>query len=224
MTDLSRLFSMRESKSTLWIKEHFDFARDDVCLIWPFGRSGGGYVRIGFGKKIAVHRIMCEHKNGPAPSQEHQAAHSCGKGTDGCVNQNHLNWRTPSQNQFERFEHQGGIKPRFRITFEQAAQIRALKGIETTDAIAAKFGISAPNVRQIQSGTTWQQLNHRVFTEQEVNYIREMKGIRTSAEIARELGASESAIARVRSGVTYRYFKSAGTLSELSRPLRGDEA
>jgi hypothetical protein len=206
MSEMAKFLTVRESKSTRWVRANFDFPHEDNCLIWPFSRAGGGYVRIGKGNKIAVHRLMCEYKRGPAPSSQHQAAHSCGKGTSGCVNPNHLDWRTPSQNQFERYEHEGR-KPRFRLTREQATQIRALKGIETTDTIAARFGISAPNVRQIQSGTTWQCEHHRVFTEDEVMRIRTTPWrVKSAREWADELGVHRGAIDRIRAGQTYRYF------------------
>lgn len=204
MSELEKFARMRESQSTRWLQEHLDYPHDWCCLIWPFARKGGGYVAIG-GEGILVHRLVCEHRNGPAPTPEHHAAHSCGRGHDGCVNQWHLNWRTPSENQLERFE-QHGIEPRSKINSEQAAKIRDLKGFATSDTIAMMFGISESNVRLIQAGKTWQKDQPRIFNASEVSYIRATRQIKTAAVIAIEFGVSKFAIERIRAGKTYRYF------------------
>lgn len=203
ISDIAKFRQVRASLRTAWIEANFDFPHKGWCLIWPFSRKGGGYVSVG-DEHILVHRIMCEHKNGLAPSPEHHAGHTCGRGKEGCVNQHHLEWQTPSKNQLERFEHEGCVHPRYRLTPEKVQQIRALKGLATLDAIAEQFGISMSNVSLILAGKTWKNNPKRIFTRDEVDQIRRDR--RTLKQLAAEFGVSESIIHRVRSLQTYRYF------------------
>src|SRR5258708_1433259 len=112
---------MRECASTKWVRLHSQYPHDDFCLIWPFARKGGGYAQIG-SDGILLHRLMCEYRNGPAPTSEHYATHSCGRGHEGCINPNHLRWRTPAQNQLERYEQEARLYAQRRLTAEEAAQ------------------------------------------------------------------------------------------------------
>lgn len=191
-----------------WIRAHLGYPHKEWCLIWPFARFQTGYALFGKpGRK--VHRIMCERRHGPAPSPEHHAAHSCDRGHDGCVNPWHVDWKTPSENQFDRHK-DGIIKPRAKLTPEQAAEIRGLKGIERTQDTAERFGIRESNVRLIQSGKTWRADNPRElhqFTREEFNQIRspEWKS-RFAKDIAAEFGVKRSTIDRIRAGKSYRHF------------------
>jgi hypothetical protein len=122
------------------------FARDDAdCIIWPFSTNGLGYGVFGYlGKNLYAHRFSCELKRGPAPTDGHQAAHSCGNGHNGCINPNHLSWKTNSENQLDRRVHgtqrvRDGIRQ--KLTREQVAQVRALKGKLSLFEIAEKFGV-----------------------------------------------------------------------------------
>lgn len=71
----------------------------DECLTWPFVRNRQGYGRVSVdGRMQIVSRIVCEHENGPPPTPDHHAAHSCHRGHLGCVAKRHLAWKTASQN------------------------------------------------------------------------------------------------------------------------------
>ena len=60
-------------------------------------KRGGGYgcIRIG-GKLFGAHRLVCEHRWGPAPPDA-QAMHSCHNTL--CINPAHLSWGTNQDNQ-----------------------------------------------------------------------------------------------------------------------------
>ena len=77
--------------------------RGDECLAWPYSCDGGGYGHIA--NRGKVHRIVCAKINGKCPGDEYQAAHSCGNGHLGCVNPNHLTWKTRHENQADRLIH-----------------------------------------------------------------------------------------------------------------------
>jgi hypothetical protein len=210
MTDLLAAL-VKETPRKRWLRKHLDHQDQEFCLIWPFSRAQNGYAQVG-GARVVPTRVMCEHRNGPPPTPEHQAAHSCGNGHNGCVNPWHLNWKTVAENQLERYEHQGGPMPRYRLRPEQVDQIRALKGRERTVDTAARFQCTEANIRQIQSGKTWQlgKPGIRQFTAEEVALIRATPWQeKTARQWAAQFGVKRSTIDRIRGGVTYRYFDSA---------------
>jgi hypothetical protein len=211
VTDLLSCFQQDDAPSKRWLERHLDHQDREFCLIWPLSRAQNGYPTCGANGAIRPHRIMCERRHGPAPSEHHQAAHSCGNGHLGCVNMWHLNWRTPSENQLERFDQQGSPRPRWRLTVEQVDEIRAMKGRERTVDTAVRFQVSEANIRQIQSGKTWSKERHgmRQFTSDEVIRIR--TGTQEAKDYAAEFGVSLSIIYRIRSGSTYKWVEMPGS-------------
>ena len=82
------------------------YADKDSCLAWPFGRTSKGYGKIWVdGKTHLVSRLACAHAHGEAPTLTHEAAHSCGKGHEGCVNPHHLRWATRTENFADKIIH-----------------------------------------------------------------------------------------------------------------------
>ena len=192
-----------DSVLMLWIMEHRNYDKD-WCLIWPFGRARSGYGSYGRDDKaLYVHRYMCEYANGAPPSPAHEAAHSCGRGHDGCVNPRHLSWKTSTENQLERTDSPG----RRKLTPEQALEIRGLKGLEHVHLTAERFGITETNVRHIQAGKIWRRAvnGRRVFTDSEVIAIRSLRYVESSRAIAERYGVNPSVIARIQNSETYRY-------------------
>jgi hypothetical protein len=186
-----------------WIRSNLDFPHDDFCLIWPFGISEG---TIQVGKPPQnVFRLMCEHRNGPPPTDKHQAAHSCGRRHDGCVNPRHLRWKTNSENQKERYE-QSGFVPSKKLTPEQVDEIRSLKDRAKIADLVKQFGVSYNNIRSIWAGRLWNNtssLQRRVFTDDEVRTIRSSP--KMSIELAAEFGVLKGVIGGIRRRETYKY-------------------
>lgn len=88
-----------------WIYGHVTHDADE-CLIWPFVRDNNGYGGVLYeGRDNRAHRVMCILAHGEAPSNECDAAHSCGNGHLGCVNPRHLRWATRSENQMDKVKH-----------------------------------------------------------------------------------------------------------------------
>lgn len=144
-------------KGIQWVREHVNYT-GEFCLIWPFSRNPEtGYALFGFeGQMYYVHRYMCELKNGPPPTPQHEAAHSCGNGHGGCANPNHLSWKTPSENAKDCRAHGTQAKHRNgrrgHLSAADVIQIRALRGRMTQRAIADQFGCSPSTVRDIFTG------------------------------------------------------------------------
>lgn len=139
-----------------WLIDHAGHQSDD-CLQWPFSRSRG-YGHFGhLGKNHSAHRFMCELVHGPAPSPKHHASHDCGRGDQGCVNPRHIFWKTPAQNMRDKEVH-GTTRPmgfpRYKLTPEQVADIRATEGITIT-TMAAHYNVSESCIRKVRSGENW---------------------------------------------------------------------
>lgn len=136
----------------------------DDCITWPYARDKEGYGRIKRdGKRKFVHRLVCEDINGPPPTPEHQAAHSCGRGNLACVTKGHLSWKTPKENQADRLEHgthcRGERNGSAKLTEAQVLEIRSFKGQFTVRQIAEKYGVSQSTVAGIYSGDRWAWLD-----------------------------------------------------------------
>lgn len=120
----------------------------DECLMWPFSRDTGGYAQM----RRKVHRMLCVEVNGPPPSPNHQAAHTCGKGSDGCVNKRHLSWKTPHENCEDKRRHGTHLS---KLSETDVLQIRVIgKSMRYRD-IADQFGVSPSCVCLIVTRQTW---------------------------------------------------------------------
>lgn len=130
------------------------------CLIWPHAKNCSGYGQMWVGgKTIIVSSYLCEASYGPRPSQEYQAAHSCGRGHEGCVNRNHLRWATRVENWADKLIHgthnRGERNSQAKLTEVQAREIVSLRGVETQETIAKRLGICPQAVSAIQRGKWW---------------------------------------------------------------------
>lgn len=152
------------TKTGEWIKSNVHHSGDD-CLIWPFGRDGGGYARAtleGFKTRLA-HRIMCELAHG-APGDEHSVArHLCGKGHEGCVNPRHLAWGRISDNISDRSVHGTQAKGEkigiSVLTKADVMQVRNMSAMgKSQRKIAEQFSVSHGTIQAILEGRTWRHV------------------------------------------------------------------
>lgn len=145
------------SRARYWIYEHMSYESDD-CLFWPFGRDRHGYGMVKSPKDAKIlraHRFMCELVHGKPPTPQHYAAHECGKGHLGCINPQHLSWKTASENQFDRRRHGthgNGVGRRGKLTPIQWQEIREAKGVVTQTELARRYGVAEGTIRGIQAG------------------------------------------------------------------------
>lgn len=82
-------------------------SEEDECIVFPFYRNDDGYGRLNLdsGRYVGAHFYACEVRNGPRPSKDHEARHSCGNGHEGCVNGKHLSWGTRKDNVADAIAH-----------------------------------------------------------------------------------------------------------------------
>ena len=211
MVDRSSVLAKLEGKGLqrAWVKAHLDYPHEDWCLIWPFASTGGATVQMGV-EHTNVFRLMCEYRNGPPPTDKHQAAHSCGRRHAACVNPLHLSWKTNGENQKERFQH-SGPQPRFKLTPAQVDEIRALEGRATVYDIAEQFKVSPNNIRSILAGKLWKnrRMDFRDWTAEEIRRIlaAQSGAVGVIKGLAKEFGVTTSTIHRIKAGKSFRHLQ-----------------
>jgi|SRR5687768_7530087 len=136
----------------------------DECLTWPFGKNGGGYGVVWIdGKHVVASRYVCELANGAPPTPDHEAAHSCGKGKDGCIAPSHLSWKTRTENESDKLIHgtyaRGERHSVTKLTEAAVREILDLRGVETQHKLADRFGVSRTAISNIYVGRTWAWLS-----------------------------------------------------------------
>ncbi len=130
----------------------------DECLVWPYHRNYGGYGSLRIkSKAYLVSRLACDERNGPPPTAKHQAAHSCGKGHEGCCTKRHLSWKTPRENSADAIAHGAVARadrlPQTKLTPSQIIEIRSL--VLPQKQIAIRFGVHPTTISKIQSRDEW---------------------------------------------------------------------
>lgn len=141
-----------------WVQEHLSYEGVE-CLTWPFaiGRDGRG--RINNREYPQAHRYICFLINGAPPSSVHEAAHSCGKGHEGCVHPKHLRWATPVENASDRVVHGtqrfGENHHSSKLTKQQVDQIREWGTVLTQRELGEYFEVSSRTIDDILKGRTW---------------------------------------------------------------------
>lgn len=147
-----------------WLKAHAGFDKD-ACLTFPFGSGGRRGVTMNGHFETAA-RVMCRLVHGDPPSQSHQAAHSCGRGLQGCVSPTHLRWATPKENQGDRKIHgtecKGESHGCAKLNEKQVYSIISMKGRKTQTEIADLFHVSKSTISHIHRGLKWKHLQNSI--------------------------------------------------------------
>lgn len=125
------------------------------CLTWPHSRCGGyGNLRFN-GRMIHAHRLVCILAHGEPPSPKHEAAHECGKGHEGCVNPNHLSWKTAAENKADMVRHGTYRNGRTRLSISDVLTIRSMSNAVSTAEIARLYDVNWSTIKYIRIRRTW---------------------------------------------------------------------
>ncbi|MHC2298143.1 hypothetical protein ACVJBD_002349 [Rhizobium mongolense] len=133
------------------------------CLAWPYGKDSKGYGAIWIdGRTLVAPRYVCELVHGAPPTPEHECAHSCGKGHEGCISPEHLSWKTVVENKADRLIHgthvRGERNIKVKLTEDQVREIRRLKGVRTQGDLALEYGVGQTAISKIHCGISWSWL------------------------------------------------------------------
>lgn len=143
-----------------WLHKHSE-TQSASCLCWPYSRNDAGYAVIySDGRNCSASNIMCRMAHGEPPTPEHEAAHSCGKGHQGCINPNHLRWATKAENEADKREHGtlncGERNGAAKLTAEQVIVIRRLLDMGVPRSkIAEDFSVTQSNISAIARRKSW---------------------------------------------------------------------
>ena len=134
------------------------------CLRWPYATSGDGRARMMIGgRSVGVARYVCAANHGQPPTPEHEAAHLCGKGHEGCVNPNHLVWKTHIENEADKIRHEtinrGERCGTAKLTKGDVRSIRLRLYEVSANALAKEYGVSARTIIRIRDKETWAWLD-----------------------------------------------------------------
>jgi hypothetical protein len=162
---------------------------------------------------------MCILAHGEPPFEGAQAAHSCGKGHEGCVNPQHLSWKTAKANTADKYDHgtilRGEANPLAKLTDEQVIAIRAdMRSLQT---VADDYGVTISAVEAIQKGNTWTHVpvelrdrSHR-GTRQWLAKLDDdkaraiLKDPRLHREIAADYGITEGTVSALKLRRTWKH-------------------
>ena len=127
----------------------------DECLFWPFGKiKGYGSIQVNGKSGCLVHRLICEHVNGPPPTPKHEAAHSCGNGHLACIARKHLRWATRIENEADKIlagTHGAKLTNKDVVTIRNRVGL----GLVSQAEMASAFGVSRTLIYKIVHRKTW---------------------------------------------------------------------
>lgn len=152
-------FKSKHGAPMAWLKENVRHTGGE-CVTWPFARSSRGYgnIRVG-GSHMVAHRAMAILAHGEPPFPDAQAAHTCGKGHEGCVNPNHLEWKTPQANQADQVRHGTAVRgeKQHKAVLTEAQVLLIYRDKRKLEIIANEYG-SVSNISLIRCGHNWSWL------------------------------------------------------------------
>lgn len=133
---------------------------DGCSFPWPFATCGGGagYPQINIdGTKTTANRFVCELVNGPPPTPDHEAAHSCGN--QSCFHAGCLRWATSSENNMDKVDHgthnRGERHSLAKISEATAHYIKFSAPRTSATTLARSIGVSATIIRHIWAERSW---------------------------------------------------------------------
>ncbi len=143
-----------------YLETKVQFEPNTGCWLWECATDGSGYGShfLG-GRVVGAHRAAWMLFHGPITRCEH-VLHKCD--TPACVNPNHLTIGSHLDNMKDRARKRRFVlegKPRAKLTATSVLEIRQSQEPSTT--LAARYGVGRVQVRNIQRGLVWKDLEAR---------------------------------------------------------------
>ena len=119
------------------------------CWLWVGSYHPAGYGQIAVGKiPVGAHRVSWELHRGEIPEGMF-VCHKCD--FPPCVNPDHLFLGTSKENSRDMVNK--GRHPKAKVTLAEAREIAS--SLETSNVLAARYGMSRVSINYIKNGTTW---------------------------------------------------------------------
>lgn len=142
-----------------WINQVALTQEADECLLWPFYRHGStGYAFMNFrGRPCHASRAVCILAHGEPPFPKAEAAHSCGRGHEGCVSKHCLSWKTSKENSADKIAHGTRLRGTQlqQSKFSEEQVIAIFCDPRSQRVIAAEYGCVQQSVSRIKRGLEW---------------------------------------------------------------------
>lgn len=142
-----------------WLRSHARHEGEVDCLQWPFALTSGRPSVKFDGKTQIASRVMCAIAHGEPEMDGAHAAHSCGRGDQGCINPRHLRWATASENEADKVTHgtsnRGERHGLSKLSADKVREIRGLYGRMSQREASSVVGVSRWAVADIWNGKRW---------------------------------------------------------------------
>lgn len=131
----------------------------DECVIWPYGKTIDGYGMVKYkGQGQHAHALALRLYKCEPPVKGMHAAHNCG--VKDCVNPLHIEWKTPKQNNDDKYAHgtilKGSQVWNSILTEKNVIEIRkrAKQGV-SVKTLSEKYGVKTATIYSVVSGRNW---------------------------------------------------------------------
>lgn len=197
------------------------------CVLRP-GISGGGYLQVNLWIDRGhvprkVHHLVLGAFVGPRPDG-HETNHKNGRKADNALT--NLEYVTPSANVRHAnamglvHRRHGSAHHNAKLSEEAVQEIRRLRGVETQESLAARFGVTHGLVGQIQRGLSWAHMEgedptsglrrgeghpQAKLVESDVRKIMSAKGRERAADLATRFGVSLMTVYLIWQGKRWRH-------------------
>jgi hypothetical protein len=139
---------------TRWLLEtavRFGAEWPEACVDWPYVDPQGRPQALLRGQSVSAAQVALDVSGSPRPSKEHQALHSCDRGTE-CVNAAHLRWGTELENRLDQVERGRGSIGKLGI---DAARDISERHKAFIAQLAEEHGCTETTVRNIILSKSW---------------------------------------------------------------------
>lgn len=158
---LDRELPFYQARWGVWTTRKYR-GRELVTKIKPNGTGQFyGHVYVGDGKWRSTNRLVCAAFHGPAPTDRHEAAHLNGNSLDDMPT--NLQWKLPVDNAEDKRAHgtmtEGSSNP--MSVLSEAKIIHIFEDYlvdDCADVTAARYGVSASNIRKIIRRAAWRHV------------------------------------------------------------------
>lgn len=136
-------------------------SKTDKCIIWPYGKTSGGYgVVVYNGKQVPAHRLSLRLKTGANPPDKVAAHKPVVCHNRACINPSHIRWATQRENVMDRIMdgtmNRGVTSPNAKLTRKDVVAIKS-SNLNTVQ-LASLYPVTQSVISEIKRGVAWRHV------------------------------------------------------------------